>query len=284
LISISGKRDNNLMSVLVLILGAGDLASGVALRLYRAGLRVVMTELPQPLSVRRLVSFAEAVYTGEVSIEGVSARRVTDPSDTLRILRILSQSQVPVLVDPEASSVTTLHPAIVVDARMNKLPIQTGKYSAGLVIGLGPGFIAGENCHAVVETNRGHFLGRVLWQGQAEPDTGVPDTVMGKGRERVLRAPADGILTARVDIGDLVKAGSVIANVEGRQVIAPFDGVLRGLIHPGLAVKEGMKIGDLDPRGDQRLCILASDKSLAVGGGVLEAILARRDLRPQLWT
>lgn len=269
--------------MIVLIRGGGDLASGVALRLHRVGLRVVITELPEPLAVRRLVSFAEAVYTGEVVIEGVTARRVDDPSDTLRVLQVLAKGQIPVLIDPEARAIRLLHPHVVVDARMTKQPAELIPVPVSLIIGLGPGFTAGVNCHAVIETNRGHMLGRVLWKGSAEADTGVPEAVGDKQAERVLRAPAEGVLQARAEIGDHLEAGQVVAEIAGIAVKAPFRGVLRGLIHPGIRVHAGQKIGDLDPRDDPRYCTLVSDKSLAIAGGVLEAILSRAELRPALW-
>jgi xanthine dehydrogenase accessory factor len=272
------------MSFIILLRGGGDMASGVALRLHRAGLRVAIAELPQPLAVRRLVSFAEAVYEGEVVVEGITARRITDPSDTLRILRIFAQKQIPVLVDPDFQALQSLRPTVVIDARMIKHAPERGIYQASLVIGLGPGFEAGLNCHAVIETNRGHCLGRVIWQGIAEMDTGVPESVAEHGSERVLRAPADGILEARAAIGQLVQPGQVVAEVAGQPVPANFAGVLRGLVHSGLPVRQGMKVGDVDPRGDPSACSLVSDKALAVGGGVLEAILSRPDLRPLLWT
>ena len=175
--------------MIVLIRGGGDLASGVALRLHRAGLRVVITEIAQPLAVRRLVSFSEAIYSGSVSVEEVGARRVADASDTLNILQIFAKGQIPVLVDPQASSVKSLHPTVLVDARMLKRPAELLPTPVNLIIGLGPGFVVGENCHAVVETLRGHRLGRVYWQGSAAPDTGLPDPVRGQSGERVLARP-----------------------------------------------------------------------------------------------
>ncbi len=269
--------------MIVLIRGGGDLASGVAYRLHRAGLRVVITELPEPLAVRRLVSFAEAIYRGEIIIEGVTGRRVDDYSDTLRILQVFTRGQIPVIIDPPAKAIQALHPTVVVDARMTKHRAELIPTPVKLIIGLGPGFIAGENCHAVIETRRCHMLGRVIWQGGSEPNTGVPDPVDGRSAERVLRAPAEGVLTAFVDIGDHVEPGQTIAEVSGQPVVAPFAGVLRGLIHPGITVKQGMKIGDVDPRDDPRYCTLISDKSLAIAGGVLEAILSRPELRPAFW-
>jgi xanthine dehydrogenase accessory factor len=270
--------------MIVLMRGGGDLASGVALRLYRAGLRVVVTELAQPLAVRRLVSFGEAIYAGEIAIEGVTGRRVADASDTLRVLQVFAKGQIPVLVDPQADSVKSLHPTVLVDARMTKRPAELIPTPVNLIIGLGPGFVVGENCHAVVETLRGHSLGRVYWQGSAAADTGLPDPVREQSSERVLRAPADGVLEARAEIGEHVEAGQPVAEVAGQAVVAPFAGVLRGLLHEGIQVKTGVKIGDVDPRDDTSYCRLVSDKALAVAGGVMEAILSRTELRATLWS
>jgi xanthine dehydrogenase accessory factor len=269
--------------MLVLIRGGGDLASGVVLRLVRAGLRVVICELPEPLAVRRSVAFAEAVYAGQTTVEGLTARAVKDPTDSLTILNILARQQVPVLIDPECKSAQVLHPTVIVDARMTKHPPERIGYAPQLYIGLGPGFLAEENCQVVIETRRGHTLGRVIWRGGPDPDTGQPDPMQGQS-ERVLRAPADGKMIAHANIGDHLEAGQLIAEVGGQAVTAAFPGVLRGLIHPGLDVTKGLKIGDLDPRDDPRLCSLVSDKSLAVGGGVLEAILAKPELRPKIWS
>jgi xanthine dehydrogenase accessory factor len=268
------------MPSLILIRGGGDLATGVAIRLLRSGLRVVITELSQPLAVRRTVSFAEAVYSGEISVEGLTARRVDAPADSLRILSILGKQQIPVLVDPGCISAKILHPAVIVDGRMTKRPPETIGYSPSLYIGLGPGFEAGENCQAVIETRRGHTLGRVFWQGGPDPDTGQPDG----DQLRVLRAPADGELETRLNIGDHIDAGQLIAEIAGGKVTASLTGILRGLLHPGLTVTRGLKIGDIDPRDDPHLCQLVSDKALSIGGGVLEAILSRPEVRSQLWT
>jgi xanthine dehydrogenase accessory factor len=269
--------------ITTLILGAGDLASGVALRLRRVGLQVVMTELPKPLAVRRTVSFAEAAYTGETTIEGITARRVTDSSDKFRIIQILAKGFIPLLIDPEGSAINQLHPNVIVDGRMRKERAELLGSSGMVIIGLGPGFEAGVNCTAVIETIRGHKLGRVYTQGFPEPDTRLPDPVGIYRGERVLRAPADGELIPHVQIGDHLEAGQLIAEVSGASIIAPFKGILRGLIHPSVPVTSGMKIGDLDPRDDPSLVNLVSEKALAIGAGVLEVILARPNLRPHLW-
>ena len=272
------------MALITLIRGGGDLASGVALRLYRAGLRLIITELPQPLVVRRFVSFAEAVYSGSCQVEGVKAVKAGDLDQALQIS---DSGQIPVLVDPEASSLLELclrqAPLVLVEARMTKLPPITPLNSVSLVIGLGPGCVAGQNCHAGIETNRGHQLGKVIWEGATEADTGEPDTVLNQGGSRVLRAPTQGFIRTCTQIGQHVEAGQLVAEVEGIPVTAPFPGVIRGLIHTGLPVSNGLKIGDVDPRDEARYCYLVSDKALAVGGGVLEAILSTTFLRPHLW-
>lgn len=256
---------------LILIQGGGDLATGVALRLHRSGFQTLISELPQPLSVRRAVSFSEAVYEGKWQVEDVTAVLAESEAD---INACLAQNEIPVLVDPSLQTLSTfnLRPSIIIDARLVKRPPEPLNLQAPLIIGLGPGFTAGKNCHAVIETNRGHTLGRVYWNGSASPDTGQPE---GDPR-RVLRAPINGILKAHAQIGDRVEIGQVVAKVDAEPIIAPFHGVLRGLIHPGLHVSQGLKLGDIDPRGIREYCFLASDKSLAIGGGVLEAILTHQ--------
>lgn len=269
--------------MIVLIRGGGDLASGVALRLHRAGFQVAISELAKPLAVRRMVSYAEAIYTGEMTVEGVTAKKVSDPSDTLRILQVFAKGIIPVLIDPQGDAIQFIHPTVVVDARMLKKRIELDARRVALLIGLGPGFEANVNCHAVIETNRGYNLGRVYWQGTVEENTGIPDNIDRYLAERVLRAPADGVIEALAQIGDYLEAGQSVASVNGQVVEAPFKGVLRGLIHEGLEVQTGLKIGDIDPRNDPKFCTLVSDKSLAIGGAVLEAILSKAELRSHLW-
>lgn len=263
----------------ILVRGGGDLASGVAVRLHRAGWQVVVAELPQPLAVRRYVSFAQAVYDGSITIEGVTGERVSG-LDEAQV--VLENGRLPVIVDAELTILQGFAPHVLVDGRMRKKQPETGIGAAALVIGLGPGFSAGKDCHAVVETNRGPFLGRVIWEGQAQEDTGQPERVGNYRGERVLRAPGGGIIDPMVEIGAHVRRGEVIARVGGEPVTAAFDGVLRGLAHGGLTVHKGEKIGDVDPRDDARLCWMVSDKSLSVGGGVLEAILSWKPIRQAL--
>ena len=261
---------------LVLVRGGGDLASGAILRLHRAGLNVVVTELPQPLAVRRAVSFAEAVYEGLHTVEEAAARLV----ERDQIPAVLEADEIPVLIDPDADVLTRLPFPVVVDARLTKQPPAPLPVEVSLYIGLGPGFHAGENCHAVIETRRSHTLGRVHWQGPAQADSGQPE---GDPR-RVVRTPAKGILTGRIRIGEHVEAGDEIAVIGGRTpVTSPLGGVLRGILHDGIHVTQGLKIGDVDPRDDPSACFLVSDKALAIGGGVLEAILSRVDIRKKLF-
>jgi len=265
----------------VLLRGGGDLATGVALRLHRAGIKLVITELPQPLAVRRTVSFAEAVYEGHHSIEGVTARLVEQD----QIQAVVEANEISILIDPAANILTSdIRPLtffVVVDARLMKSPPEPFPVDVPLHIGLGPGFHAGKDCHAVVETRRSHTLGRVYWTGMTQPDSGEPEG----DRRRVLRAPNDGTLIAHAKIGDHLEEGQVIASVSDQySVRSPFNGVLRGLIRPGYFVTKGLKIGDVDPRDDPNACYLVSDKALAIGGGVLEAIMSKEEIRNRLWT
>ena len=263
---------------LVVVKGAGDLASGVAYRLRQSGFMVVMTEIAQPTVVRRGVSFAQAVFDGATVVEGVCARLLATADEALAVART---REIVVLIDPHAHVVAQLRPGVLIDAIIAKRNTGTRIDDAPVVIGLGPGFRAGVDVHAVVETNRGHRLGRVIVHGEAERDTGVPAPVGGHGAERVLRAPAHGSFTGVAAIGDRVATDEVLGYVAGEPVRSPFDGCLRGLIQTGVAVQKGMKIGDVDPRATREHCFTISDKALAIGGGVLEAVLYFLD-RPEL--
>lgn len=257
----------------VLIKGAGDLASGTAHRLWQAGFDIVMLELPQPLVVRRSVSFASAVYEGAASLEGVQARCCRGIEEADRIGGLLEKRVIPVFIDPEGKLIHIYQPDVLVDAILAKRNTGTSIGDAPLVIGLGPGFTAGKDVHAVIETKRGHDLGRVLYEGSAVPNTGVPGNIAGFALERVFRAPAGGKFTTSKKIGDLVKEGETVAAVNDVPVKAAISGVIRGLLYPGLEVKAGAKIGDVDPRGEEIDVCTISDKARAVAGGVLEAIL-----------
>lgn len=256
--------------MLVIIRGAGDLATGIALRLKRAHISVIMTDIPAPTAIRRTVAFSQAIVLGETKVEDVTARRVETPEAAMALLQ---ENVVPVLVDPEGACISILKPDAVVDAILAKRNLGTQITDAPVVIGVGPGFTAGVDCHAVVETMRGHTLGRALYTGSPLPNTGIPGLIGGRSGERVLRAPADGIFEPRMEIGQLVQEGEIAATVNGKPMRCTLTGCLRGLLQGGLQVHEGMKCGDIDPRGQQANCFTASDKATAIGGGVLEALL-----------
>lgn len=254
----------------VLIRGAGDIATGIALRLYRARFQVIMTDLERPTAIRRTVCFSQAIVYGETEVEGI---RACCAPDLCTAEKIAEQGSIPVLADPDCRCRETLRPDALVDAILAKRNLGTAISDAPIVIGIGPGFTAGEDCHAVVETMRGHTLGRVIYQGSALPNTNIPGLIGGYAGERVLRAPDDGIFHTLLDIGARVKSGDVAGTVNGKPMYCTIDGVLRGLLADGTPVHKGMKSGDVDPRCKVEYCYTASDKALAVGGGVLEAIL-----------
>lgn len=264
------------MTHLIVLRGGGDLASGIALRLHHTGFQVVILELERPLAVRRTVSFSEAVYEGVQTVEDTTARLVSP--DQIQVT--LEAGEIPVLIDPHANILhnqflTSPQSTIVIDARLLKNAPEPLGVNIPLYIGLGPGFVAGENCHAVIETRRGHTLGRVYWSGSAQADSGAPDG----DRRRVLRATHAGVLMAEAKIGDQLKEGQFIAEIQpddgsdSYSVFSPFEGVLRGLIRPGIPVTKDMKIGDVDRRNDPVMHTLVSDKALAIGGSVLEILL-----------
>lgn len=254
----------------VIIRGAGDIATGIALRLHRAGFQIIMTDLPQPTSIRRTVCFSEALRLGEVLVEDVRARRTDSAREALDIA---GAGEIAVVADPACALLPELYPAALVDAILAKRNLGTSRDMAPVVIGVGPGFTAGEDCHAAVETMRGHTLGRAIYQGSALPNTNIPGLVGGYAGERVLRAPADGIFTRILDIGDEVQPGDIAGTVNGQPMKCTIGGVVRGILPSGTPVHRGMKSGDVDPRCQPEYCTTASDKALAVGGGALEAIL-----------
>jgi len=272
---------------LVLIKGAGDLATGVAHRLYRAGFRLVMTEQERPTVIRRPVSFARAVFDSTAEVEGIVSKKLEyDVSllkkgsdkiagfDVKMMQELIDRGLVPVLVDPCLTLLFHLSPEIFIDATMAKKNTGINLDYAPLVIALGPGFKAGQDVHAVVETKRGHYLGRVIYDGEALPNDGVPGAVEDYSTERLIKAPVSGIFKAELAIGDLVSAGDTVGRVGDTLVRAKIEGIIRGLVQHGLEVKQGMKIGDIDPRKKRDYCFTISDKARAVGGGVLEAIMA----------
>jgi len=260
----------------VLVRGAGDLATGVILRLVRSGFRVVAVEAEEPTAIRRTVAFSEAIYEGEVAVEAIVARKTPSVSEAFELLEA---GIVPILIDPQCISLEEIHPMALVDAILAKRNLGTSSRMASIVVALGPGFEAPQDAHAVIETNRGHYLGSVIREGSAQPDTGVPGLIGGYGKDRVVHAPIAGNVMSIKGIGDSVSKGEPIleirqAEAEGAVVAAPLDGILRGLIRPGICVRAGLKIADVDPRGERAHCFTVSDKARAVAGGVLEAILA----------
>ncbi len=291
---------------LALIRGGGDLGTGVALRLHRAGWHVLITELPQPLVIRRKVAFASAIYDGSIEVEGTAGLRIHPDHIEHEAGMCWTADQIPVVVDPDRTAAARLHPIALIDAIMAKRNSGTQMTDAPIVVALGPGFTAGVDCHAVIETQRGHNLGRVYYQGAAEPNTGVPGNLSGHDAQRAVRAPVAGIFYAQRKVGDRVKTGEVIGRMItvdvsltdsaagrlaaidrdasqplGIVVKTKIDGVLRGILHDGLRVQVNAKIADVDPRGEAENCFTVSDKSWAVGGGALEAVLyLQRKLHP----
>jgi len=252
------------------IRGAGDIASGVAIRLVRCGYRVVMLEIAQPTAIRRSVAFAQAVFEGSFIVEDLTARLVTTEQEALDLTKL---GEIGLLVDPQAKSLGALGPGYLVDAILAKENLGTNKNMAPITIALGPGFSAGDDCDAVIETNRGHRLGRVILSGSAEPNTGMPGEIAGKSDLRVVRAPCAGVFRSCVALGDLIAQGAQLGQVGNTPVTASLAGMVRGLLQDGLQVPARFKIGDIDPRGEKADYLTASDKAMAIGGGVLEAML-----------
>jgi xanthine dehydrogenase accessory factor len=263
---------SKLSDLKILIRGAGEMATGCACRLHRSGFfRLLMTETEKPLAVRRTVSFCEAVYEGSWTVESVKAERIHH----VEAARDLWEKRVvPVLVDPEATRAKFLKPDVVIDAILAKRNVGTTIEDAPLVVALGPGFAASKDAHYVVETNRGHNLARLITEGYASPNTGIPGDIAGHSVLRVLRAPTDGVFQSDVPIGAQVVENQVIGHVDGEPVTAKLKGCLRGLIRPGSPVVRNLKIGDVDPRGNPAYCSTISEKARAISGAVLQAVLA----------
>lgn len=256
--------------MIVLIRGAGDIATGIAFRLWHAHMQVVMTDLPKPTSIRRSVCFSQAIPLGVMTVEDVTAVRA---DSLVEVPRILAENKIPVLADPHAECIRQIKPDVLVDAVMAKKNTGTKISDAPVVIAAGPGFTVGEDCHAIVETMRGHYLGRVIRSGSAIPDTKIPGLIGGFAGERILRAPEDGIFKQQLEIGAKVSAGDIAGTVNNSPMVCTIDGTLRGILPDNTPVVKGMKAGDVDPRCEPEYCFFVSDKALAVGGGVLEAIL-----------
>lgn len=254
----------------VIIRGGGDLATGIAHRLFMAGFKIIILEIKEPTAIRRKVSFCEAIYSGEITVEGVKAVLV---SSLDQVNESLNNGFIPVLIDEKGEMIKTIKPIAVVDCILAKKNLGTNRDLAPITIGVGPGFEAGVDVDLVVETIRGHNLGKVLHEGKAEANTGIPGNIMGFTGERIVRAGANGIVKNFHDIGDTVEKGDPICEIDGTIVYANLSGTLRGMIKEGLYVKEGFKIGDIDPRGLTEYAYTISEKARAIGGGVLEGIM-----------
>lgn len=256
----------------VLIKGAGDLASGIACRLSCCGFQVMMTELAVPTAVRRTVSFSRAVYEGNVSIEEIDGVLVHTKEE---LEQALAEQKIAVIVDAEVTHMDWYEPEVVIDAILAKRNTGTTIEDAPLVIGVGPGFTAEKDCHYVIETKRGHYLGQVIEKGSAIPNTGIPGEVGGYTIERVIRSERAGLFQPIAHIGEQVKAGQIVALCDGEPIQAQIGGIVRGMLQEGLRVEAGMKCGDIDPRCRLAHCFTVSEKARAIGGGALEAILRR---------
>lgn len=256
--------------MLILIRGAGDIASGIGWRLRRSGFSVAMTDLEHPTAVRWKAAFCQAMWTGRCEVEGFFGVRCNSAAAAAAVL---ARGEIPVLPDPEGRAAKLLHPDVLVDAILAKRNLGTCLTDAPLVIGVGPGFTAGTDCHCVIETMRGHTLGRCIDFGSAIPNTGIPGNVGGYTVERVLRTPCGGVFEPLREIGDRVEAGEIVANVDGQPVVSQISGCLRGILPAGTLVPNaGFKAGDVDARCVRENCFTISDKALSVAGGVLEAV------------
>lgn len=271
------RHKQTMVSPLVLIRGAGEMASAVAWRLYMANVRrILMTDLDQPLCVRRTVSFSTAIPKGEAVVERVTALSV---QTTGELERTWEEGSIAVVAQTYWRDFATIKPDVVIDAILAKRNIATRIDNAPLVIALGPGFTAERDCHFVIETNRGHNLGRIIERGESEPNTGVPGDIAGHSHARVFRAPVDGVFETERRIGQRVGEGDCLGRVADTPVVAALGGMLRGLLAPGVAVKAGVKLGDIDPRAKPEYCNTISDKARAIAGSVLECVMRRYNLR-----
>lgn len=266
-------KTEKIKNLIIAVKGAGEMATGTAHRLFQSNFKnIFMMETPSPMAVRRQVSFCEAIHDGKIIVEGVKAKKVLHSDE---IQRAWENNHIPVLVDPEWNAIKIIHPHVVIDAIIAKKNLGTNLFEAPLVIGLGPGFEAGCDVHIVIETNRGHNLGRVILKGCPEPDTGIPGNTSGYTYERVLRAPCAGIFHSELNIGEPVKKGQIVGYVDNTPVKVQMDGVIRGQIRNNTMVANKLKIGDIDPRGNIEYCAMISEKARAIGGSVLEAILKK---------
>ena len=255
---------------MILIKGAGDLATGVAHRLKKCGFNIVMTEISEPTMVRRTVAFSQAVYDKEVEVEGIKAVLASKKDD---INRIIEDGNIAIIVDKEAKIIDEIKPDIIIDAIIAKKNLGTNINDAQIVIAVGPGFTAGADCHCVVETKRGHYLGKTIYSGSAIPNTGIPGDIGGHTKERIIRATDEGRISPIANIGDYVEKGDIVAYINKTPIFAEINGIVRGMLQKDVNVFKGMKSGDIDPRCEKNHCFTISDKARSIGGGVLEAIL-----------
>jgi xanthine dehydrogenase accessory factor len=262
--------DKRLSDMVILIKGGGEMATGVAHRLASSHFKVYMTETSNPQAVRREVAFSEAIFDQEKEVEGVTSKKIDSPH---HIFQVWKEGKIPILIDPDAKVKDFLKPDVLIDATLAKMNLGTNITDAPLVIGLGPGFHAGKDVHLVIETNRGHNLGRIISDGEAEPNTGIPGSIAGYTEERVIRASKSGNFKALKKIGDGVRANEKVGAIGNTAVRSRIAGVIRGLLRDGTEVWKGMKLGDIDPRGIKTHCHTISDKARTISGGVLQAIL-----------
>lgn len=256
---------------IVAVRGGGDLATGTIQKLFRSGFKVIILETANPLAIRRTVALCEAIRSGEFSVEGMIAKRIEAPEEAETVW---AAGKIPIMVDPTGEKVQALQPTAVIDAILAKKNLGTTKEMAPIVIALGPGFDAGQDCDAVIETMRGHRLGRIIFAGKPIPNTGIPGVLGGKSAERVMHSPANGVIKHLHEIGDSVKKGETLFYVGDIAVPSPLTGILRGLILDGIRVPEGMKVADVDPRSKEEVDYMTiSDKARTIGGGALEALL-----------
>lgn len=255
---------------IVVIRGGGDIATGIGHRLYKAGFKIIIFEKSQPLAIRRTVSFCEAIYRKEIIVEGVKAVCCNDVDSSLKAI---NEGNIPILIDPLGESIHKIKPIAVVDSILAKRNLGTNKSMAPITIGIGPGFTAGDDVDLVVESNRGHTLGKVIYKGAAEENTGIPGNIMGFNEERIIHAVASGNIIWNYRIGDLIEKDQVVGSISGLEIKAAMSGLIRGLIKEGMYVEKGLKVGDIDPRGESVDPMTISDKARAIGGGVLEGIM-----------
>ena len=263
------RKYSDIFDNLIVVRGAGDLATATIIRLHNAGFKVVALDIEKPTVIRRTVSFAQAMFDGEMTVEGVTAKLC----DMESVHKVLQQGFVPVVIDPEGDVIRRYKPAVVVDSIIAKKNLGTSRDMAPFTVALGPGFTAPDDVNCVIETARGHKLARLIYEGSASPNTGIPGNIAGFTTERVIHSPCAGVFKATKKIGDIVKKGETIAYVGDTAVLASLDGMIRGLLHDGLQVPEHFKISDIDPRGENADYLTCSDKARALSGSVLEAVM-----------